>query len=203
MMIRRVAVMAVLASALAFRAAQPGFELPISGVPIRPLRQPAGFTTASDARAAFRPIVADTRASVACGVTQPAQTPRRIDVPPFTAHDAKGGPNLPAGQQDISLYVDSAGALTYAIELRASRPFFRRAPGAPVNPSDSASSAYRAGTNFTVVETDVANGRIRAFNVVRGEYQRGIEGPLAELDGLSSLDHPRARAESALALCRR
>lgn len=203
MTIRPVAIMAVLTSGLAIRAAQPNFDLPISGVPVRPLRQPAGFTAAPEARAAFRPSVADTRAWVSCGVTQPSRSPRRSDVPPFTAHDAKGGRDLPAGQQDISLYVDSAGALTYAIELRASRPFFRRAPGAPVNPSDSASSSYRASTNFTVVETDFASQRIRAFNVVRGEYQRGIEGPLAELDTLPSLDRPRARAEAALALCRR
>jgi hypothetical protein len=101
------------------------------------------------------------------------------------------------------LYVDSGGGLTYSIELRASRPFFRRESGAPVNPSDSASRAYRASTDFTVVETDFKSGTVRAFNVVHGEYQRGIEGPLTELDAHPALDHPRARAEAALALCRR
>lgn len=203
MTIRLAAILAVLASTLAVRASQPAFDMPISGMPIRPLRQPAGFTSALEARAAFRPPVAVTRASVSCSVTQPSRSPSRFDIPPFTAHDVKAGPNAPTGQQDISLYVDSAGALTYAIELRASRPFFRRAPGAPVNPSDSASSAYRASTDFTVVETDFAMQRIRAFNVVHGDYQRGVEGPLADLDALASLDHPRARAEAALVICRR
>ena len=203
MTIRVLTLSAVATSALALCSAQPAFDLPIYGFPLRPLRQPAGFTAAPEVRMAFRPVVAITRPSVACFVTQPSRSPRRVDVPPFTVRDSTGGPNLPAGQQDISLYVDSTGALTYAIELRASRPFFQRVPGALINPSDSASNAYRASTNFTVIETDVVNRRVRAFNVTRGEYQRGIEGPLGELDSLSSLDHPRTRAEAALVLCRR
>ena len=203
MILRLLALSVVMASALAVSATQPAFDLPISGMPIRPLRQPAGFTAAPAEGLAFRLAVAITRPLIACSVTQPSRSPRRVGIPPFTVHDAKAGPNLAAGQQDISLYVDSTGALTYAIELRASRPFFRRTPGAVVNPNDSASNAYRASTDFTVIETDLINRRVRAFNVVRGEYQRGIEGPLAELDALSSLDHPRARAEAALVLCRR
>jgi hypothetical protein len=203
MTIRVFALSAVVASALALCAAQAGFDLPIYGFPIRPLRQPVGFSAAPEVRMAFRPAVAITRPAVACFKTQPSSSPTRVDIPPFTVRDAKGGPNLPAGQQDIALYVDSTGALTYAIELRASQPFFQRTPGAMVSPSDSAPNAYVASTDFTVIETDVINRRVRAFNVLRGKYQRGMEGPLVELDSLSSLDHPRARAEAALVLCRR
>lgn len=202
MVIRLLTLSAAITSALVLRGAQPAWDLPISGMPIRPLRQPAGFTEAMEARMAFRPAVMSARSSVACGVTKTASSPSQRDIPPLVAHDAKSGPNLPAGQQDISLYVDSTGALTYAIELRASQPLFRRAPGTVANPSDSASNAYRASTDFTVIETDFMRRRVRAFNVVRGAYARGIEGPLDELNALPSLDHPRGRAEAALALCR-
>jgi hypothetical protein len=186
---------------ISLRSSQPAFDLPISGAPIRPLRQPAGFGTGEEAMAAFRPAVVNVRPSIACGVWR--SKPSRFDIPPYVAHDAKGGPNLPAGQQDISLYVDSTGALTYAIELRASRPFYRPTGGAHPNPNDTAQVAYRATSEFTVIETDLLARRIRAFNYVRGEYQRGIEGTLEQLDGLASLEHPVARAQAALATCKR
>lgn len=202
MTLRLLLLSAALASAFSARNAQPQFDLPISGTPIRPLRQPAGFSSAPDARQAFRPAVTTTRPSVACGVRQ-SSAPSRFDIPPFTAHDTKSAPNVPAGQQDISLYVDSTGTLTYAIELRASRPFLRGPSGSTAGLSESARVAYRTATAFTVVETDFVNHRLRAFNVVGGEYQRGIEGPLEELDALVSLEQPRARAEAALTLCRR
>ena len=58
MTIRVVTLSAVVMCVLTLRAAQPALDLPIYGGPVRPLRQPAGFTTVPAVRMAFRPAVA-------------------------------------------------------------------------------------------------------------------------------------------------
>lgn len=174
-------------------------DLPISGSPMSPLRAPARFDTTSAARAAFAPSVAGAPELVSCAKVARVSRSVAASVPTYTMHDVRGGPGR-VGQSDIALYVDSLNRLTYAIELRASQPFFR-APSGLATPGDSVIASYTNHTNFTVIELDPVANRARSFNVVKGAYQPGVAGTVASVDAIASLGSPLARATSALAMC--